>query len=426
MRLETITQEASAGAGQERLPEVSLESEFGDMLRLLRLVRPRTRPATPMFAMVALEFQGDTYLSASTYDYSLGRQVHIGQRNPDLPTHGLLVRASSLERAVRLLAKGKPKTDKVKIEQVWILDLPKIFVKADGYSLAVDVAIHSVEEVTHWRDTITSLGVTGRTANEAEATWSAPELVGMFGRVKHAISKDETIPALNAAQLVWDSGRLRILATDRYRLARATMGRAATDGAGGKFERLLRLTDWSLIAPIIKDEDELHVTAAADEVLVLTGENCMISVACGVSGQYPKINALFDDRTLHTVVPKAEMLRAVVILGNLAERNRPIVLDHLGEGIRLSCDQDDIGQSQSPVIEAKGHNFGLSAINPHFLQDALRALPGDKVRLSWADVPPEKMKPIMITNADVPIKEQDTEFLIMPVRLPRPEPKLNV
>ncbi|WP_346921889.1 DNA polymerase III subunit beta [Glutamicibacter creatinolyticus] len=398
-------------------PEASLEAEFGDLLRLLRLVRPVGRTPSPMNRQVVLSFQGDKYLSATTWDYEVRRQVHVGTRQPS-PIHGFILPARPLEDAVRLLAKGKPKTDKVKIQQTMVMGLPKVFVQADGYSLALGMNCADAATAGAWFEEISFREAEG--PGRVQATWAAVDLLRLMGSVKHAIGKDDTTPVLCAAQILWDSGRLRILATDRYRLARATLGRTSTDSetSGQKFERLLPLKVWNLIAPIIKGEDELRITASDDAgpLLSITGENCAIDVLCH-NGTYPKINELFHGQRVHAKLSRKELLRATTILQGMAGPGTPIVLHRVTGGMQAASEGYDGDRSKSPVMQVSGHEFIDTALNPHFLQETLAALPGDQLRISWL-VERGPTKPVMVTDGDAPLGEQETEYLVMPVRMP--------
>ena len=227
-------------------------------------------------------------------------------------------------------------------------------------------------------------------------TLPAAELIRALSEVRYAICDDPDHPRLHGVFLDSEPDRVRVVATDRYRLATSTV--------------------------TISDQSELHLllpTAAVDELLasdhtgsfdvVVAGGTITLSGDGGtVRAQVPDIDfpsyRSWLDLGRREVPVDAAALRAALDAGTTETRTR---------------DNDGVAYDVSRLsVTALGVEVGASddpdalviAVNREFLLQALDA--GDQLTLGLDD----PIAPLAIRNPD----REGTLSILMPVRLDQP------
>ena len=226
-----------------------------------------------------------------------------------------------------------------------------------------------------------------------QCTLPAAELIRALGEVRYAISSDPTQPTLNGVFLDSEPGRLRVVATDRYRLATSTV---PLTGPG-----------------------ELHCllpTAAVDELLAVDRSGLLdVVLAAGT------ITLSGPSGTVVAHVPDVDFppYRSWLDLGRRAVPVDAAVLRAaLVAGATDSLTRDDDGavyEVSRLSVTARGVEVGASddadalviGVNREFLLQALEA--GDQLILGLDD----PIAPLAIRNP-----ERDGALsILMPVRL---------
>jgi DNA polymerase III subunit beta len=227
-------------------------------------------------------------------------------------------------------------------------------------------------------------------------TLPAAELKRALSAIRYAICSDPDQPTLNGVFLDSEPGRLRVVATDRYRLATTTVPMPVPDG--------------------------LHCllpTAAVDELLVTEQTGSLdVVVADGtitLSGESGTVRAQLPDVDFppyrswlelgrREVPVDAAALRAALDAGTTESRTR----DNDGGAYELSrlsvtaCGVD-VGASDDPDALVIG-------VNREFLLQALEA--GDQLTLGLDD----PIAPLAIRNPH----QEGALSILMPVRLDQP------
>ena len=227
-------------------------------------------------------------------------------------------------------------------------------------------------------------------------TLAAAELIRALGEVRYAISEDPDQARLNGVFLDSEPGRLRVVATDRYRLAASTVP--------------------------MSQQAELHVllpTAAVDELLASNHSGFLDVVVTGDT-----ITLTGDAGTIRAELVDVDFPSYRSWLG-LGHREVPVDAAALTAALNAGTtetftrDNDGVAYDVSRLsITSRGVEVGSSddpdalviGVNRAFLLEALGT--GDQLTLGLDD----PIAPLAIRNPD----RDGTLSILMPVRLDQP------
>lgn len=242
---------------------------------------------------------------------------------------------------------------------------------------------------------------------------NAAELRKSLSRVGSAASKDDTISVLNGIQFFMERGTLRMLSTDRYRLA---MDSVPGKGKGqGEFllpEKTARAWDKHLVG------DAVEVGLNGDLISLKTEH--VTFTATSIDGDFPKVTTLFYKNAAKSwEVDRAVMLESAKVAALMAERNTPCFIRMTDAGAEVTFNDSLFGLSKAPLAPGapviEGTEELRFALNPRYFVDALQRIPTEKVRISCNSA----VKPFAINPEGVPSGSEDAlNFLVMPVRMP--------
>lgn len=246
---------------------------------------------------------------------------------------------------------------------------------------------------------------------EQTATLDAPVISATVERVAKAASRDETRPVLTGILVSIEGGKLRMVATDSYRLSvKETPVEGHEDDA---FTANVPARALQELSRIIGD-------TKADTVSVSIRENQIVFGAGGVTlssrlidGQFPNYRQLLPESYEHEVViGRAELLSVVRRVSLMAQRNAPLRLRFEQGSVTFSAQTPDVGEaSESLPVNYQGDELEIG-FNPQFLQDGLESVSTDEVRLRLIS----SLRPGLIEESGA--NEPDGFlYLIMPVRL---------
>lgn len=234
----------------------------------------------------------------------------------------------------------------------------------------------------------------------------------MIERTMYATSTDETRYNLNGVylELLSDTGKIRMVATDGHRLA--YIDRTIEDEAGAisssviiprkALAELKRLVDED-------DSDELELCFDGNSGLVKKGG--VVLVMRLIEGEFPNYRQVLPKETSHRIIlPSdefANLIRRVALLSS--ERSRAIRLD-LSPGILVaSSNNPDLGEATEEMdINYEGEPFSIG-FNARYLLDSLAALKTKEIELGLHD----ELSPVQIRPTD----DTDTLSVVMPMRL---------
>lgn len=393
-----------------------------ELLAMLKKIRIVGRMPAPFLNLTALRFQESGWLEATTFDYQTSLRITRGEATGET-VHERLIAGNYVINTLTELVRGAAKDLDVTLKWEWKAkdSISLLTLEADGFEITVPSSLASASQTEEF-GTIADWKNTPGQEQIAGAVVDVQAFRDLLDSVAHTASKDETLPVLTAINVVFSADRITAYATDRYRLARAWVPSPVS--FEGSF--LIKLSEWKRIRVLMDKPGDMQLLLMGSggcsqfETVHFSGKDFVIN-ALAVNGAYPKLRELFaKEYSSHMVFSAAAMKRASRVIGTTTERNQPFELTSTEDrtALRISTTWEE-NPAKSPLIPAEGEADVRTAFNPYFYQEALRALPGDKVRLSFATM----AQPVRITSGLEPLDQVVLEQLVMPVRLPPKQDK---
>lgn len=232
------------------------------------------------------------------------------------------------------------------------------------------------------------------------------ELAAAFEAVRFAVGTNPELPQLAGVLLDVEPDTLRLVATDRYRLAVAGTAAAVT----GPAVRVLAPTDFVDRARMLLDG------GVAGEAYLVIGEGLALEVdGERVTGQpldldFPDFHRLLRDH-LAAAPARRATVEVAALRATLADESRPIIVrEHDGVRSELAVlSLDDRGGLIVIGDDAPTGGEFRVGVNPEFLLDALNA--GNRGQLVLELDGP--ISPLTIRRPD----DERTFSILMPIRL---------
>jgi DNA polymerase-3 subunit beta len=119
-----------------------------------------------------------------------------------------------------------------------------------------------------------------------------------------AVGRDDTLPTLMAVRLEWDSTELRVVSTDRYRIALGVVSEFGfwSDVTGDGFAMIPRKDAAELVKVLPKkaNTERVSVTVLGDSVMI--GNGTWSRTLRMLDGEFPKYRSLIPDEDKFTAV----------------------------------------------------------------------------------------------------------------------------
>ncbi|MFD8826547.1 MerR family transcriptional regulator [Streptomyces sp. NPDC059605] len=235
------------------------------------------------------------------------------------------------------------------------------------------------------------------------STVSGPGLAAALDAVRFAVGTDPELPMLHGVLFDFEDDGLRVVATDRYRLAVARTGATGHEGPGAQVVVPSPLVD--AMRALLTDDTVTRLTVDGDRVALEAGDR-------QVAGQC--LDHGFPDHRRLVRLPAGRRVTVDVPALRRAVENGPVRTDDTAGGqdgphggISLLALADD--GTVTVHEEADGHRDDLIALNREFLLHALAAGARDRLVLELGT----PTAPVAIRRTD----SEDTFSLLMPVRL---------
>ncbi len=253
------------------------------------------------------------------------------------------------------------------------------------------------------RENPMSTTVQATTVPTARLTLSGPELAAALDAVRFAVAADPALPVLGGILFDIEDGALRVVATDRYRLAVARAG--ATGHTGPRLRLLVPAPLADAMRALLSDDAPVLLTVDGDRVALETETADRQAAGRCLGHEFPDYRRLVSLPAGRRVLVDVPAFRAALENGPVrpAEREQDgatgdvSVLKVTDEGaVSLGDDDDD----DDPAA------VGL---NRTFLLDALAAGARDRLILELG----APKAPVAIRRPD----DEESFSLLMPVRL---------
>lgn len=233
------------------------------------------------------------------------------------------------------------------------------------------------------------------------------QFVSMVKRVSRVVSRDESRPILTGVLVTLESGLLRMVATDSYRLAvtEATLNSAADD-----FQAVISGSFLSEIASLPKTEANISLALAENQIVVTCQDTVFINRR--IEGNFPNYKQLLPDTYVTRATVDVDHLVAGVKRASLmGPSSSPVRFDLnvASQTTQISAASQDIGSAQETLAcEIEGEDVEI-AFNYAYVLEGLAAVGSDEIYLEVQS----SMKP-GIFRAPAP---ENYLYLVMPVRL---------
>lgn len=243
--------------------------------------------------------------------------------------------------------------------------------------------------------------------SRAEVVIDSENFRQAWERTAFAVSGDESRQILCAAYIEVDKDKgMTMVGTDSYKLA--VTPASCLDIAGTDFAASVPGKALAKVYALAKGNPIVRCVFFENYVVFITG-NKIVSIRY-IDGQYPKFRQLLPQGYGNSFTFEAsDMLDAIEIVGPMAQNNLPVKLCLTHDETVLEAHTPDVGEASSPVAgEYKGEAL-VTAFNPDFFAQSVKAVGGTVVMEAADGLKPALFRPDDITDT--------YRVLIMPVRL---------
>lgn len=228
-------------------------------------------------------------------------------------------------------------------------------------------------------------------------------------QVARAASKDETRPVLTGVLMLVESGTLRMVATDSYRLA---MREIVLSEPVEDFEIVVPSKAVEEVPKLAGDSERIKLGISENQVVFEIGNTTYISRR--IEGKFPNYNQLIPaDSDTTVTIDREEFLAAVKRVSILAQQNVPlrVTVEPEESTMTLSASTADVGgANEALMVQAEGEPTEI-AFNASFLAEGLTVSQTETVRLSLTT--PLKPKPGVLRS----VGDEEFTYILMPVRI---------
>jgi DNA polymerase-3 subunit beta len=226
-------------------------------------------------------------------------------------------------------------------------------------------------------------------------------------QVSKSVSRDETRPILTGILIAIETGILRMVATDSYRLC---IREVPVEGLAGELELVVPGKAMEDVAKLSSASETLSFGAAENQVVFSFGETTFVSRR--IEGSFPNYRQLLPkEHTTRAVIDRGELADAVKRVSLMAQQSTPLrvkiaVEDHT---LTLSAGTQDVGDATENLqVTPVGEDVEI-AFNHTYLLDGVAVAEGDTVALEVTS----PLKPGVLK----PAEGDGFTYLLMPVRL---------
>jgi len=231
--------------------------------------------------------------------------------------------------------------------------------------------------------------------------------VETLDKVGRAASRDETRPILTGVLVTMGAGKLKMVATDSYRLSVKE-----TPLEGGPADELQAIVPVKALTEVQRlgaglDDGELRLVITENQALFEVGDVWVATRL--IDGQFPNYRQLLPEAFDHEVaLDRDELLAVTRRVSLLAQKNTPLRLQFTEGKLTIRAVTQDVGQAEEELDAPFGGEPFEIGFNPAFLIDGLDGVTGDTATLKFIN----PLRPGLVTGDD-----DSFVYLIMPIRL---------
>lgn len=261
----------------------------------------------------------------------------------------------------------------------------------------------------------------------------AKVLKGAVSQVSKAAARDSAVPVLTGIQCEIEGEDIRMIATDRFRLAvrKLTWVPAQADISTKLLIPAKTLSDVAQSFAAVPSSDPVEFAAGTGEDIGATGllglqTEDQVTTTRLLDADFPSIAALLPQQhTTMASVEVAPLLEAIERVTVMADSNSQVRMEFKDDTVTLTAGNGNQGSAREQLdCELIGESV-VTAFNSPYLKDGLRTFSHDKVIFGLTG----QYRPVLLVPGGQPLPEADAEgnfpspvtdylYLLMPVRLP--------
>ncbi len=238
----------------------------------------------------------------------------------------------------------------------------------------------------------------------------AQAFVETVNRVARAASRDETRPHLTGVLVSASERKLRMVATDSYRLS--VKETTLDQPVEGSLEANVPARTLQELGRIASSEaaEEISIASLEHQVIFRLGAVGLSSRL--VEGRFPNYQQLLPESFEHELrISTPELVEVVRRISLLAQKNAPLRMRFSEGTLDVSAQTPDIGEaSESLPVPFKGETLEIG-FNPDFLREGLESAETDEVTLKLIS----PLRPGLLEASDG--DAGSFLYLVMPIRL---------
>ncbi|MGH1492761.1 MAG: DNA polymerase III subunit beta [Acidimicrobiales bacterium] len=235
---------------------------------------------------------------------------------------------------------------------------------------------------------------------------SSQQLADSLKQVVLAASSDDSRPILTGVLLAAESGGLRLVATDSFRLAMRDVAGVSVLEEGQSV--LIPSRALGELNRILGQGDTVELKLGEREASFAVGDVRLVTRL--IEGEFPNYRGLIPDSHPNLLtVGRASLLDALRRVKLLARESTPIRLEITDGNVELVAITQDVGTARESVEGSYDGNDLTVAFNPQFLLEGIEVASGDEITLATID----ELKPAVVRS----VGSEDFLYLIMPVRV---------
>ena len=241
----------------------------------------------------------------------------------------------------------------------------------------------------------------------AEVQMPSEEFVATINRVARAASRDETRPILTGVLVSVEGDRLRMVATDSYRLSLKETGLPSS--LPEAFEANVPARALEELSRLAADATDPISVAVSDNQAVFGVGDTAFSTRL-IDGQFPSFQQLLPDEFEHELrINTEEFLSTARRISLLAQKNAPLRLAFKEGELTISAQTPDVGEaSETMPVPFAGEPMEIG-FNPEYLLAGLESAESEDVLLRLIS----PLRPGLLVSGD----DSGFLYLIMPIRL---------
>ncbi len=234
------------------------------------------------------------------------------------------------------------------------------------------------------------------------------QFANMVKKVARVVSRDESRIILTGILVSVEDGKLRMVATDSYRLA-MTEVTSPQEGAD-EFSAVISGSFMNEVASLPATDEVVKIALSDNQIVVNCGSTVFINRR--LEGNYPNYKQLLPE-TFNTraVVPLPDLTASVKRAALLSSTAAPIKFDLNidSQTLQITVTSPDVGSVQETIVcEIEGEDVEI-AFNSSYVTEGLTSAKGEAIAFEVQS----SLKPGIFKATG----DDDFLYLIMPVRL---------